>query len=81
VAEKPKSLIVTLTDDVLDNINQVADQLAAKGMKVSRVMPITGVIAGSAPSTKVSALKKVGGVQSVEEEAIAHLPPPDSPTQ
>jgi hypothetical protein len=81
MAQKFKPIIVTVADDMLANIHQVANSLAAEGMKVERVMPITGVIAGSCSSGKVSALEKVEGVMSVEEEAVAELPPPDSPTQ
>jgi hypothetical protein len=50
-------------------------------MAVDRVMPLTGVIAGSTTPAKMSALKKVEGVLSVEEEAVAHLPPSDSSVQ
>ncbi len=80
---KPVSnpVIITVTDDMLDKIDEVANQLSAKGMKVDRVMPITGVIAGSSAAGKLSALKDVDGVMSVEEEAVAYLPPPNSPIQ
>jgi hypothetical protein len=81
VSETMKPIIVTVTDAMLPNIQRVADQLAAKGMKVSRVMPVTGVIAGSCPSNEMTAVEKVDGVLSVEEEAVAHLPPSDSPVQ
>jgi hypothetical protein len=76
-----KPVIVTVADDALTRIQEVAKQLASKGMKVKRVMPITGVISGLCPSNKASALEKVGGVVSVEEEVVAHLPPPDSSLQ
>lgn len=76
-----KSFIVTVTDDKLKDIQKVADQLADKGMKVNRVLPITGVISGLCASNKVSDLEKVSGVMSVEEEAVAELPPADSPLQ
>jgi hypothetical protein len=76
-----KPVIVTVTDDMLSNIHRVADELAAKGMKVNRVMPVTGVISGSCLPTKMSAVEQVGGVMSVEEEAVAYLPPSDSPLQ
>lgn len=78
---KGKSVIVTVSDDALPNIHQLADELGAKGMKVDRVMPVTGVITGSLKASKVSALGKVVGVLSVEEETTAQLPPPDSPVQ
>ena len=79
--KKLQSIIVTVADEALKNINELADELAAKGMKVDRVMPITGVISGSVPSQKLSSLKKVAGVSSVEKELSAELPPPDSPVQ
>jgi hypothetical protein len=76
-----KPIIVTVTDDMLKNIHQVADHLSARGMKVKRVMPITGVITGSSESAKMPALSHVDGVMSIEEEAVAVLPPADSPLQ
>ena len=79
--KKTKPIIVTVTDDALNKIDDLAAQLTAKGMKVDRVMPLTGVIAGSAASTKMSGLRKVKGVMSVEEEVTAELPPPDSSVQ
>jgi hypothetical protein len=74
-------VIVTVTDAMLTKIQNVADKLAAKGMKVERVMPMTGVIAGSSASAKMPALRDVEGVMSVEEELAAVLPPPDSPVR
>jgi hypothetical protein len=74
-------VIITVTDAKLKTIQQVAQQLAAKGMKVKRVLPITGVISGSSPSSKMASLESVEGVASVEEELAAVLPPPDSQVQ
>src|SRR5262249_45661037 len=76
-----KSIIVTVADDALKDIHQVADHLKARGMTVHRVMPVTGVIAGSIAPSKLSALAKVQGVSSVEEEASVQLPPPGSDVQ
>ncbi|MEO6196100.1 MAG: hypothetical protein ABIS20_24025 [Thermoanaerobaculia bacterium] len=81
MAKKSKSLIVTVNDDALKNIHQLAADLGAKGLKVDRVLPVTGVIAGSYAGSKISELKKVDGVLSVEEELVAELPPPDSSVQ
>ena len=72
---------MTVSDEAVKNINELADKLTKKGMKVDRVMPITGVIAGSAPPKKLPSLKKVAGVTSVEQEVSAELPPADSPVQ
>lgn len=81
MAKKSKPIIVVVADEKIADIQGVADHLAAKGMKVEQVMPVTGVITGSSVPTKIPALRKIDGVMSVEEEAVAHLPPPDSPTQ
>lgn len=76
-----KTVVVTVSDAALENIQSVADELAAKGLKVDRVLKVTGVITGSCPTTKKASLRSVDGVQSVEEEAEVHLAPPDSDAQ
>jgi hypothetical protein len=81
VPKKRKPIIVTVADDALKNIHELAAKLAAKGMKVDNVLPITGIISGSCASTKMGELENVDGVTSVEEEASAEIPPPDSPLQ
>lgn len=81
MSKRSKSIIVTVTDHMLGDIEQVAQKLAAKGMKVNQVLPITGVISGSCAPAKMSALEKVDGVASVEEEASATLPPAGSTVQ
>jgi uncharacterized protein YqgV (UPF0045/DUF77 family) len=81
VPKKLKPIIVTVTDNALKNIDQLASKLKSQGMKVDRVMPMTGVISGSFDVSKMSALKDLEGVMSVEEEVSAELPPPDSPVQ
>lgn len=78
---KRKPIIVTVADDALKNIDELAAKLAAKGMRVDRIMPITGIISGSCPSTRMGELENVDGVTSVEEEASAELPPPDQSLQ
>lgn len=69
MAEKP--IIVTVTDQALGKIDELKEKLIEKGMKVSRVMPLTGVITGSCSSAKISDLQQVDGVMSVEEELSA----------
>jgi hypothetical protein len=81
VPNKKKPIIVTVADDALKNIHELATKLAAKGMKVDRVLPITGIISGSCTSTKLGELENVDGVMSVEEEASAELPPPGQSPQ
>jgi hypothetical protein len=79
---KAKALIVTVADEALGNIDRIADQLRDQGMKVHRVMPMTGTIAGSVDASKVAGLKNLKGVSRVDEEEVAaELPPPDSRVQ
>lgn len=80
-SEKHSSVIVTVTDAKLDNIESVATSLRARGMKVEQVLPKTGVISGSSAPSKMEQLRGVEGVESVEQEAVAVLPPPGSPVQ
>ena len=74
-----KSVVVTVADAAVGNIQQLADKLTAKGMKVDRVMPITGVVAGSVDPAKVPGLREVDGVLGIEDELMVHLPPPGAP--
>jgi hypothetical protein len=71
-----KSVIVTVSDEALTNIDQLADKLRKKGLKVERVLPITGVIAGAVAAAKVASMRKVQGVLSIEDELYSELPPP-----
>ena len=76
-----KSVIVTISDEALNDIGNVAKQLGNTGMKVKQILETTGVITGLMASSKLADLKKVNGVMSVEEEVISNLPPPDSSLQ
>lgn len=66
-----KSIIVTVADHAMEDIHGVAGRLEKHGMSVTRVLPKTGVITGSVPSSKMQTLKGVDGVMSVEEELSA----------
>lgn len=81
MARSKKKVVVTVSDAALKNIQGVVDRLTAKGMKVEQVLPVMGVISGSLPVSKKSALRSVEGVHSVEDEAEVQLPPPDSEIQ
>lgn len=81
MGDKDKPIIVTVTDEMLENIDQVAEQLSSGGMKVDNVLPMTGVISGTCADSDISTLEQVEGVMSVEEEATATLPPPASDVQ
>lgn len=72
MASDSKSVIVTVTDAALADIQQVAGRLKKCGLTVTRVLPVTGVIAGSISGTKLSELRSVTGVDSVELERTAY---------
>jgi hypothetical protein len=76
---KNQPIILTVADHKIGAIDKLADELRSKGMQVDRVLPITGVIAGSAPTKRLPALRKIDGVLSIEPETEAVLPPPDEP--
>jgi len=78
---KHKPIIVSVDDDSLKDIHEVADRLTANGMTVDRVMPITGVITGTCTSAKVPTLQALRGVASVEEQVGVQIPNPDSSVQ
>src|SRR5262245_23388374 len=78
---KAKPVVVTVTDEAVKNIEAVADKLAAEGMKVEQVLPVTGVITGSCPAGKKGALRSVKGVHSVEDDVQVQLPPPGADVQ
>jgi hypothetical protein len=78
---KNKSIIVTIDDDGLKHIDDVASQLTSRGMNVDRVLRMSGVISGTASSDKLTALKNVDGVLGVEEEIGVQIPSPDAQVQ
>jgi hypothetical protein len=72
MAKESKSIIVTVADEALGQIQSLANHLAGHGMTVKRVMPMTGVISGSVAASKFESLRGVPGVSSVEEELNAY---------
>lgn len=80
MSSNEKSVIVTVSDEMLPSIQRVADDLSSRGLRVDRVLPMTGVISGSL-SADLSELRGIEGVMSVEEERTAELPPADSELQ
>lgn len=71
---------VTVHQEYLATIADVADALRARGMQVEQVLEM-GFITGSAPNDSLQDLKSVSGVQSVDEELSYQLPPPDEDIQ
>jgi hypothetical protein len=72
---------VVVSEDYLDRVGEVADKLRSAGMRVGRVMDLTGTIEGSADSAKEEQLRQIDGVEAVEEQRSYQLPPPESDLQ
>jgi len=72
---------VTVDDGHLSTIGIVADALRDRGMDVADVLAELGIITGSVPQVRQSALMEVDGVISVDADQTIQLPPPDSPVQ
>ena len=78
--EQPINVVVS--KDAMDKIPKLVEDLRRTGMTVEEVMHNTGFITGSSPITKLSALRKLKGVESAEPDEIAsELPLPENPVQ
>jgi hypothetical protein len=73
------SIVVTLDDQGLLNLNDIQDQLKAKGMHIGRVMPKLGTISGTA--LDLAALRSIAGVESVSIDHEHKLPPSNQKIQ
>ena len=72
---------VTVHDDQLPCIDELADRLRDAGMRVDQVLHPVGVITGSVPSAQRVMIETVPGVAAVEDETTFQLPPPDAEIQ
>jgi hypothetical protein len=77
---EPKSIVVTVQDDHLPEIQKVARQLRSRGMHVSEVLESIGLISGSVAAAGAD-LSSVPGVAAVEEQTQFQVPPPDAPVK
>jgi hypothetical protein len=72
---------VTVQDDQLPRIDELADRLRAAGMRVDQVLHSVGVITGSVPNAQRAMIQAMPGVAAVEAETTFQLPPPDAEIQ
>jgi hypothetical protein len=70
---------VTIDDAHLDTIDEVADRLRERGLRVDRVLASVGIVTGSVQD--VAALDSVPGVLSVDLEEGVDIGPPDQEIQ
>jgi len=64
--EEVEAIVVTVDDENLPIIQSVVTGLESAGMKVDRVLPVTGIITGAVSQSKLEGLRKVSGVAHVE---------------
>ena len=64
--EELEQIVVTVDDQNLPIIQSVVTGLESAGMKVDRVLPVTGIITGAVSQSKLEGLRKVSGVAHVE---------------
>lgn len=72
---------VTVDDEHLASIDDVAEALRAKGMDVDAVHGAVGIITGTAPAEVEPSLGAVDGVASVHRQLQYRVPRPDAEIQ
>lgn len=64
-----------------EQFDQVTGELERQGFQIDNRMPDAGAVSGDLGSADEAELRKIPGVQGVEEDGGYQLPPPDSPVQ
>lgn len=81
MGEEVVPVIVSVAEDHLDRIADLAERLSGSGLRVQQILKTLGTITGRIPRSKVAEIGRLEGVASVEPEHTIQLPPPDSPVQ
>jgi hypothetical protein len=74
-------VVVTVAQEHLSKVKQVAARLEAQGLKVTNTMEGIGMISGKAPHAALGDLNKVDGVAAVELSGSVKIAPPESEIQ
>ena len=78
---EPQQVVVTVDDDQLAEIGELAERLRLAGMRIDQVLGDIGVITGSLPTDRLTSAQRLPGVAAVERETSFQLPPPDEDVQ
>jgi hypothetical protein len=62
-----QNFIASVSDDYLDQIEQVVDQLRARGFEINQVLRITGVITGRVSAKIELSELSIEGITSIEK--------------
>jgi type II secretory pathway component GspD/PulD (secretin) len=74
-----KAIMVSVTDEYLNRINEVANSLTREGMKIEQTLSTVGIISGNIDEDKLVDIGQIPGVGSIEQERTYQLAPPNSP--
>ncbi len=74
-------VVVTVDDEHVGAINDIARALRDSGMTIDDVFETTGQIVGSIPQDQEPVLAALEGVLAVDRETAFQLPPPDADVQ
>ncbi len=75
------NVTVTVDDQHVGAIADVAEALRATGMQVEQVLGDVGMVLGTIDDGSEQSVRAVDGVQSVDPSLHFQVPPPDSPIQ
>jgi hypothetical protein len=74
-------VIVTLDEDHLSQITEVAEQLNAMGLRNINTLGSIGAISGRISSGLLDKLQGIPGVSAIEPSGSVHIAPPESDIQ
>jgi hypothetical protein len=74
-------LSVSVDDQHLSKFSEIVKEVEKAGMTVEGKHEDIGVVNGSIEKDKIDSLRKVVGVQHIEEEREVRISPPDSDIQ
>lgn len=75
----PNRVIVSIDDQHLPQIHEIAEQLKSSGFVVDQVMDVAGIITGEVDDHGRHQATRIPGVLSVENEGQIDIGPPGSP--
>jgi hypothetical protein len=61
-------IIVTVDDQNLPEIQAIASSLRMAGMRVDKVLSVTGIITGKVSQVRINELRDVSGVANIEPD-------------
>lgn len=78
---KDVDVIVTVDDDALGDIDELAAALRPAGLEVREILEATGQILGRTTFRSLDRLRRIKGVLDVVTAGAMKIPPPDADVQ